>query len=202
MSMLRFKPSRFMPRYQSPKAGRFEQASRYSIFAVLLAGLGYWLYRLVTEPIKTLTWALGFVVVFVVLPLVYQRFFSVEAESHEQRIRRLMAERTGEDIGHFARQFDVRVVNTWVIRAVYEEFGVYIKEVYQNVVSFPLRADDCFKDLFDEEGDGFDFDDLLMRVSQRTGRPLEDTEDNPYYGKVETVRSIVLFFNAQPTKNW
>jgi hypothetical protein len=39
--------------------------------------------------------------------------------------------------------------------------------------------------------------DLLEEISQRTGRSLEGFETNPYYGKITTVRDLVLFFNHQ-----
>ena len=40
--------------------------------------------------------------------------------------------------------------------------------------------------------------DLASRIENRTGRTLEDSERNPLYGRIETVRDLVRFFSAQP----
>ena len=39
--------------------------------------------------------------------------------------------------------------------------------------------------------------DLVEEISERTGISLDNYEQNPYYGKVNTVRNLVLFFNQQ-----
>lgn len=43
-----------------------------------------------------------------------------------QRLRRLAEERNGESICEFARSFDRRVADPWVIRAVYESLQPYL----------------------------------------------------------------------------
>lgn len=61
---------------------------------------------------------------------------------------------------------------------------------------FPIKADD---NLFDDlllDADDLDLD-LVELISKRTGRTLDGYKNNPYYGKVTTVRNLVLFFNAQ-----
>jgi hypothetical protein len=37
-----------------------------------------------------------------------------------------------------------------------------------------------------------------MDISERTGRDLRNTEANPLFGKVKTVRDLALFFHSQP----
>jgi hypothetical protein len=60
---------------------------------------------------------------------------------------------------------------------------------------FIIRVDKLEKDLnIDPE----DIEGLIPIVAQRTGRSLESTERNTYYGKVTTVGDILLFINSQP----
>ena len=63
----------------------------------------------------------------------------------------------------------------------------------------PLRTSDKLeKDL---KIDPDDIEDLIPVVAQRTGRCLENTERNPFFGKIETVGDLVLFINNQPRLN-
>ena len=43
------------------------------------------------------------------------------SHKHDEKRAALFQERDGDSICEFARSFDVKVVDTWVIRAVYEE---------------------------------------------------------------------------------
>lgn len=45
------------------------------------------------------------------------------------RIKRLAASRAGESICEFARSFERRRVDAWIIRAVYDELQEYLGEV-------------------------------------------------------------------------
>lgn len=45
----------------------------------------------------------------------------------KRREERLVADRQGESIGSFARSFDYRAIDTWIIRAVYEELQFYCR---------------------------------------------------------------------------
>ena len=42
--------------------------------------------------------------------------------------------------------------------------------------------------------------DLAEIVAVRTGRSLENCENNPYFGNVSTLGDLVRFFNAQPSQ--
>jgi len=105
----------------------------------------------------------------------------------------LAEERPGESICHFARSFNPRAVDTWVIRAVYETLQDGMADLYP---AFPVRATDELKELL------FDDEDLNMDVAPEIGRlavrSLNNAEANPYYGKVRSVADLVMFFNAQP----
>ena len=108
-------------------------------------------------------------------------------------LRALAASRPGESICSFARAFDYRNTDTWIIRAVYEELQEHLNS---ECADFPIRPDDRL--LEDLRIDPEDLDDLLARqIAERTGRSLANPEANPYYGKVKTVRDLVTFFAGQ-----
>lgn len=112
---------------------------------------------------------------------------------HNQKLKTLAGERVDESICTFAKSFDRKQVDTWVIRAVHEELQQYVK--FSNGTC-PLRAsDELEKDL---NIDPDDIEDAIPIVAQRTGRSLEQTEKNPFFGKIETVGDFVLFINNQP----
>ncbi len=106
------------------------------------------------------------------------------------RLRRLSKQRGGESICTFARSFDRRAVDPWVIRAMYEEFHAYFDGV------LPIRAADRIEE--DLRMDWEDVDDLLRDVASRAGRSLEHLESNPFYGRVRNVGDLVLFLMYQP----
>ena len=108
------------------------------------------------------------------------------------RRARLRTERQGEGICTFARAFDRRAVDPWIIRAVHEELQPYFETRHGPV---PLRpADRLYGELRidDDELDG-----VARTIARRTGRPLVDTERNPVR-TVETVDDLVRFFPHQP----
>jgi hypothetical protein len=108
-------------------------------------------------------------------------------------IRTLVESRDGESICEFARSFERHRVDTWVVRAVYEQLQEYLG----GIPSVPILAIDRLK--YDLPIDMEDLEmDLIAEISQRTGRSLSNTTSNPYYEKVKTVEDLVLFFNAQP----
>jgi len=88
----------------------------------------------------------------------------------------------------FAREFDCRAIDTWIIRAVFDEFSKY------SVQSF--RADENI--LVNLKVDSEDFEDIVFDVAERTGRSMDDYESNPFYDRITTVRGLVNFFVNQP----
>jgi hypothetical protein len=113
--------------------------------------------------------------------------------SESRRLARLAADRQGESICSFARSFDCRAVDTWVIRAVFEELQPYCRFGGNTL---PLRPTDNLGGdlLIDSE----DLDVLAEDIAYRAGRSLEDCVKNPLYGNVETVSDLVMFFVNQP----
>ena len=108
------------------------------------------------------------------------------------RLARMAQSRAGESICQFARSIDCRRVDTWVVRAVYEE----LQRSLSAAVAVPLRlTDNLHSDL---RLDADDLDDLVVDMAQRARRSLADTSANPLFGKVTTVGDLVEFLQAQP----
>lgn len=116
-----------------------------------------------------------------------------EHRRYKLRIRKLAESRAGESICEFARSFERRQIDTWVIRAVCEE----IQEYLGGSPPVPIRAADRLKDDLPIDAEDLEMD-LAGRISQRTGRSF-NTSANPYYAKINTVEDLVLFFNGQGT---
>jgi hypothetical protein len=117
----------------------------------------------------------------------------VEIGRNRRRLKHLAKLRAGESICEFARSFERNNVDTWVIRAVYEQLQDYLGK---NPV-VPIRAADRLKEDLPIDAEDLEMD-LAEEIAQRTGRSLKDTTANPYYGKIRTVEDLVLFFNSQP----
>jgi hypothetical protein len=158
-------PSNRMPKYVEPKCSPLG----YLFLAAFLGGLGYAAW--------TVPWYVSVGIVTVV---------AVWVRIEHLRDKRIAAERAGESLCDFARSFDYRSTDTWIIRAVYEQFI--------DDMGFPPRKTDRFAVLGLDE----DWDVIAEEVAQRTGRPLTNCEQNPLYDKVETVGDMVEFFMSQP----
>jgi len=154
----------------------------YLITALILASFFYFAYLLLTTPVL--------LAIFLVLFLIACWRWGM----HEQRMRELALKRSAEDISSFVRDFDIRRTDTWVIRAVYEELSRWLQVDDR---PFPIHADNRWEE--DLKIDSEDMDkDILPDIAYRAGRSLEDTEKNPYYGRVKTIRDIVGFLEYQP----
>lgn len=119
---------------------------------------------------------------------------TMSAKNHKRRLEALAETRSGESICEFARAFERRSVDTWVVRAVYEQVQELLRPSYAD---FPVRADDRLKDDLGIEMDDVEMD-LAPVVAERTGRSLDHTESNPFFDKLSTVADLVRFFSSQP----
>ena len=129
----------------------------------------------------------GRVVLGIVLLLVLHRIWD------DRRLRLLAMTRPGESICTFARSFDRRGTDFWVVRAVYDEFRPYCTFRGGRL---PLRATDSLTD--DLHIDGDDLEDIARDATVRVGRVFGDLEANPGYGRVATVGDMVAFVQHQP----
>jgi len=105
------------------------------------------------------------------------------------RGKRIAQARCNYSICDFARSFDYRNIDTWIIRATFEELSY----------SYPVRPDDRFAADLGVVGE--DMDDSFEAIAKRIGRSAdgEDIEANPLFNKkVETVRDLVMFLQHQP----
>jgi len=165
--------SRFMPKYM-----RKRHWPAWVVLAILAC---LPVYFLLNHPVVT-----SIVVVSIFVASI------VEHKRNRARLRSLAESRTGESICGFARSFERREVDTWVVRAVYEQLQKYLG----GDILVPIRATDRLT-----EDLAIDAEDIEMgvaaEISQRTGRSLSNTMANPYFDKVRTVGDLVLFFNAQ-----
>ena len=131
-------------------------------------------------------YAAGFIsFVLIILVIITVIFESKNLDSYYAKIS---AGREGLGICQFARSFDTREVDTWVIRGVYE----YL----YNHLGFSVKADDELFGFLKIKHDDLDFD--LAEIAKRVGRSLENFENNPYYSGISSVRDLVNFFNTQP----
>jgi hypothetical protein len=169
-------PSRFMPKFVR------KPTPWWSWVAIggLSAGYGYlvWSYPL---PVLAFTLALALA-------------GGVDNYRYKRRLRSLAHARTGESICTFARELDLGDVDTWVVRAVYEQLQNALAFA---VPGFPIRWSDRLREDLGVDGEDLDLE-LAIEIAQRTGRSLKSTKDNPYYDKVRTVGDLVMFFNLQP----
>lgn len=170
--------SRFMPKHEPRQASK---PALIVFFGVALAVVIY-------EP-----WYLVVIAGISLLVIVWSAIDQPKVEKH---FVKLCADRDGLSICEFAREFDSKVVDTWVVRAVYEQLQAALP-TKQNV---PIKASDNLFDTLMLDEDDLDLD-LSEEIAQRTGRSLESYESNPYYGKVTTARNLVLFFNHQARVN-
>jgi hypothetical protein len=148
--------------------------------------------------------AVGWLIVAFVLPIfilllavtwplmLFGRFFL------NRHFRRLLSERPGEDIGTFARAFDRRTqpFDPWVVRAVWDALVPYVV-CGGRKVPVPLRPSDrLFEDLrIDPEDTEFE---LIEEIATRSRHSLNNLENNPFFGEMETVGDLIHFISLQP----
>ncbi len=173
-------PSRRMPKLAPPE----RPAVAMLALAAFVAFVAYFGYRAFSAS----PWVSAAVVLVVACAV------SVAGRRRKRRLAALAAERAGESICEFARSFNAREVDTWVVRAVYEQLQNYLAS---DQPAFPVRSSDRLVKGLLEDPDDLDLS-LVNEIAERTGRSLEGAESNPLFGKVHTVCDLVLFFNAQP----
>ncbi len=133
-----------------------------------------------------------FLVIIVGLFILIGVWSYFEQPKIDRYFENLYNERKHLSICDFAREFNSKEVDTWVIRATYEQ----LQKSLGTKQLIPIKSSDhLFDDLMLDEDD-LDLD-LAEEIAQRTGRSLNDIEQNSYYGKVQTAKDLVLFFNKQ-----
>ena len=130
-------------------------------------------------------------VILILSLLVGWVYVSITLEN--RRILKSSKERGEANICEFARSFDYRNTDTKVIRTVWN----YISKEMLCVKGRPfhVRADDHLEN--DLQIDTEDLEDFLTDTSKKLNISIEQTEQNPYYDKVETVADLVHFIDHQ-----
>jgi hypothetical protein len=166
-------PSRLMPKY---KRQPFGIAGGVVLLGLVCIGLYVlWVYPLLSP----------FALVVVAGLFAYER---IKARRY---FKRLISQRVGESLCTFSREQDLNGVDTFIVRAVYEEIQFDLP-----IENFPLRwSDQLYSDLRLEADD---VEDLIERVAQKTARCLKHTASNPLFGNILTVGDLIAFFHHQP----
>ncbi|GAB4187675.1 MAG: hypothetical protein Tsb002_13160 [Wenzhouxiangellaceae bacterium] len=172
------KASRFMPKYQPEKPN----------ILFLLVFLGIALVILIYHPWYFVAFV-GIIILVIVSGI-------IDHFKTEKYFAEICKDRDGLSICEFAREFDPKIVDTWIIRAVYEQ----LQDALPTTMRVPVMASDNLVDTLMIDNEDLELG-LIIEVAQRTGRSIEDCEHNPYYSKVTTARNLVLFFNHQARIN-
>lgn len=149
-----------------------------------------WLLFLVIGFVLLLLWLISATAAFAAA--VFIGFVAAVSAWLNYRMRRIAAGRTGESMCTFARTFNLRVVDPWIVRAVYEEVQA---QFGKSVPQFPVRATDHLAQDLGIVNE--DLDALAEDVAYRSKRSLAAPEQNPIK-KIETVADLVFFLNHQP----
>lgn len=163
----------------------------FAVLFALLGGVLYGVCYLVRDFVST-----GNPAIFAVALLVALLSVSGMRDGRRRRekLLEMAKERQGESICQFARAFNRRDVDSWVIRAVWNtviEWGG--SDVAR--LNVPLRAEDRLETFaLDDSEELFD---ALSDAATRAGRTLENLENNPVM-PLNTLGDMVMALNAQP----
>ena len=103
-----------------------------------------------------------------------------------RKIKRLRESRQGDSICTFARSLPIRDLDTWVVRATYEELAIYMGSEKE---PFPVHASDRLKE--DLDIDGEELWEIVVAIAKRSGRTLDDVDKNPICPKMKTVEDLI-----------
>ncbi len=183
-------PSRFL--FSAPQARL--NATGWLVIAVLCAGLLYGFYRMVAAFIID-----GDPLIFFISALVAWLMIASIRGNRQwcAHFRTLARQRRDHSICDFARSFDAREVDTWVIRAAWNVLSESINRDGPEGFTVPIFADDRLADEFMLEDDE-DLLDTLEEMAHRAGRSTELLGTEGFSGPVITVRDAVLLLNALP----
>ncbi|WP_422929009.1 hypothetical protein [Singulisphaera sp. PoT] len=160
-----------------------------------LRGWALLLIFVVSSIIGVAAWIVAYPAV--AIPLMAALVLTMLGMHAEGKARRsaLARGREGESICTFARSFDCRRTDTWILRAVYEALQPHCR-VGDRMM--PIRSTDELATL------GLDGEDIAFvaeEVAYRSGRSMEGMEANPYSFEVVTVEDLVAFMMHQPRES-
>ena len=155
--------------------------SDYMIVGLFLSGLVLW--GAIANPLLTL-------IIVVFIPLIY-----LAGPTVDRRLLGLAAERPDDSICTFARAFDRRTMDAWIVRATWDEIRSYLPEFEGR--PFPLRATDRLWDDLHLEADDMEYA-IVTNIVQRSGRRFrtETTDDDTQ--PITTVGDLVRWIHTLP----
>ena len=124
----------------------------------------------------------------------------IVAESYidHRRMAKIATERGKPDICKFTRDFDYRVIDTKIIREVWNEtqlnLGKFLGE------KFPVLSEDDFEKTYRMDDEGIDY--MYWDICDRLGITTENVEVNPFYERVNSVKDLVLLIHHQQKGNY
>lgn len=183
-------PSRFL--FAAPQARL--NATSWLVIALLCAGLLYGVYRMVAAFITD-----GNPLILIISAFVAWLVIEGIRDNRQWRahLRMLAQQRKDHSICDFARSFDAREVDTWVIRASWNVLSESVNRDGPDGFTVPIFADDRLADEFMLEDDE-DLLETLEEMAHRAGRSTELLGTEGFSGPVITVRDAVLLLNALP----
>jgi hypothetical protein len=110
------------------------------------------------------------------------------------KLKKILLERGDPNICEYARSFDYRVVDTKIMREVWNEIQQSLGNY--NGKPFPIKADDLLYGTYSIDPE--DLDEIYWTVADRLGIDTRNPEVNPLFNKVTTVRNLVMFLHHQP----
>lgn len=122
----------------------------------------------------------------VAIVAVFASLVGAAALSRRRHVRAMAVARRADSICGFARSFDRRAVDTWIIRAVHERVS--------GACGFPIRAEDRLE--VDLGIDDQDLYHLVQELARCAGRVVDDSA--VHSDAIATVRDLVLSLNARP----
>ncbi len=180
-------PSRFL----FPAVKSTMTASGWLVIALLCGLLLYWIYSM-TVAFLNKGDPLIAIVAAVVGCLMVGGLHS--GRRWDRRLRSLARQRKGFSLCDFARSFDTRSIDTWVIRAVWDVLSEQVNRAGPQGFTLPIFADDPLAGVFMLEDDE-DLLDTLEDIAYRAGRTVAWTDQ---YKMPASVREVVMLLNAMP----
>jgi hypothetical protein len=147
------------------------------LFLVVLLALAVW--GIATLMISS---TFGFVASMVIVA-----GFTVLQIQINRHQRRMKQQRASLSICDFAREFDARKIDPWVIRFVYEELT--------DLTDYPICASDHLYDDLHLDPDDVELD-LLSHISPRLARDIHGAPDSDI--PVETAHDLVQWIDRLP----
>lgn len=103
-----------------------------------------------------------------------------------RKFKQIRASRREDNICAFARSVPIRELDTWVVRATYEELASWVGTEKE---PFPVHASDRLDE--DLEIDDDDPCDVIIAICKRCGLTLDSIDENPFLSKMKTVEDLI-----------